>query len=133
MTRYDVRCTLQDSPKKAVPYVRASLCNSCRMAKARGRGQADWLKGLVMSIVSNLFLFQNKALAQLDHSNVLSRLLDYRLNLMTMHPGFLRAGQHSDNFVCFNTSGIECPTVLISCSGEIVGITTRLCNSATLI
>jgi hypothetical protein len=84
-----------------VPYVRAGLCNSCRMAKARGRGRDDWLKGLVMSIVSSLLLFQNKALAQLDYSNVASRMLENRLNLMVMRPGFPRAGRHSDNFCLF--------------------------------
>jgi hypothetical protein len=116
-------------------------CPTCAQAYAFPAGwrrhgeedEPDWIKGLVMFIVSNLFLFQNKVLAQLDHSHVVIRLLEYRLNLMERRPGFLRAGQHSDNFVCLNTSGIECPAVSVSCSGGTTGITNRLCNSATLI
>ena len=71
-----------------MPYVCAGLCNSNRMAKARGRGSDDWLKGLVMSIVSSLLLFQNKALIQLAYNNVACRMLENRLNIMVMHPGF---------------------------------------------
>jgi hypothetical protein len=98
-----------------------------------GKRTSRLVKGLVMFLVSYLFLFQNKVLAQLDHSHAVIRLLEYRLNLMDMHHGFLWAGQHSDNFVCLNTSGIECPAVSFSCSGGIAGIKNRLCNSATLI
>jgi hypothetical protein len=86
-----------------------------------------------MFLVSNHFLFQNKVLAQLDYSHAVTRLLVYRLNLMERRPGFLRAGQHSDNFVCLETNGIECPAVSVSCSGGTTGIANRLCNSATII
>jgi hypothetical protein len=86
-----------------------------------------------MFLVSNLFLFPNQVFAQLDLSYVVTRFSVHRLNLMARRPGFLRAGLHSDSFVCLETNGIECPAVSVSCLGRTTGIVNRLCNSAMII
>jgi hypothetical protein len=86
-----------------------------------------------MFLVSNHFLFQNQVLAQLDYSHAVTRFLVYRLNIVERCPGFLRAGQHFDNFVCLETNGITCPAVSVSCSRGTTRIANRLCNSATII
>jgi hypothetical protein len=86
-----------------------------------------------MFLVSNLFLFPNQAFAQLDLSYVVTRFSAHRLNLMARHPGFLRAGLHSDSFVCLETNGIGCPAVSVSCLGGTTGIVNRLCNLAMII
>jgi hypothetical protein len=86
-----------------------------------------------MLIVRNFLLFQTRALAQLDYSNVVGNKVKNKLNLMAaMHPGFLRAGRQPGIF-CLKTSGMVWPAVSVSSPGGTTGTPTRLCKFATLI
>jgi hypothetical protein len=60
-----------------------------------------------MCLVRNFLLFQTRALAQLDYSNVVGNKLSNKLKLMAaMRCGFLRAGRHTGYF-CLKTSGMD--------------------------
>jgi hypothetical protein len=86
-----------------------------------------------MFLVRIFFLFPNQAFAQLDLSYFATSFLAYSLNLMARRPGFLRAGRYSDSFVCWETNGIGCPAVSVSCLGGTTGIINSHCNLILII
>ena len=86
-----------------------------------------------MFLARNFLLFLNQAFAQLDLSYFANSFLAYNLNLMVGSVGFLRAGRYSDSFVYWETNGIGCPTISVSCLGGTTDFENSHCNLIMII